>query len=221
MTGQNPIVALLVIVAISALPFVLVVATSFLKTFVVLTLLKNAFGNAEIPPTIIVFALAVLFTVVTMAPVAERVADKTAPLFKQAGDSALLSSQSLSKLRQFYRQAEGPYREFLAKHARRSDVALMASLGSPKRIVPSDVKRAPMLVLLPAFVLSELNGAFWFGFLLLLPFVLLDLFVAHVLTATGAVGLSAAVVSLPLKLLLFVSIGGWELLTRGLMLSYR
>jgi len=179
---------------------------------VVLSIARSALGTPQVPPTSAVTGLALVLTVLVMAPVARRTAD-----LLQAGPPERGVRASLATLE----RASGPLREFLARFARPDDRA--AFLDVARRLAPPGAA-APaeddLAVLAPAFAVSELRRAFTVGFLVFLPFLVVDLVVANVLLALGLTQLSPASVSLPFKLLLFVAVDGWRLLARALALSY-
>jgi type III secretion protein R len=204
---------LLVLIGLLALfPAALVMLTSFLKMAVVLSIARSALGAPQVPPTTAVTGLALVLTILVMAPVARRSAE-----ILQAEPPARGVQASLAALA----RASGPLREFLARFARPDDRA--AFLDVARRLSPPGAA-APaeddLTVLAPAFVVSELRRAFTIGFLVFLPFLVVDLVVANVLLALGLTQLSPTSVSLPLKLLLFVSVDGWRVLARSLALSY-
>jgi type III secretion protein R len=196
-----------------AVPFAIVVATAFLKFAVVLAILRRAFGGSALPPASVAAALALLFALFVTAPVATRVWEATAPAL-QKGDAP-------SVVLAFGRAVE-PVREFLARHApareRQSFLELQRQLRPPAE--RAAVGENDLVVLAPAFATAELKSAFEIGFLLFLPFLVIELLVSTVLTSLGMNALAPELVSLPFKLLLFVLADGWHLLFRGLILGY-
>ena len=184
-------------------PLLLMVGTSFLKISVVLSLVRRGLGVAEIIPTFVVMAVALLLTLHIMAPVAASTAAAVGELSDRP-TAAELAAAAVA--------GAGPVAQFLRAHADDLEVALFAELGGGGA--------DGLLTLLPAFAITELQEAFWAGFLLLLPFLVLDLVVATVLASSGLAALPVATVALPFKLLLFVAVDGWSLLARGLVLGY-
>lgn len=225
MTSSNPLAIVGVVLAISAIPLLLMLGSSFLKSYIVLSVLKSSFGSTPIPPAPLVFAIALLFSAVIMRPVLVDVANAGAPqlrrLLHPTSKPTSKPTSDFDDVLELARRVEVPYRGFLAKHTHSNDLILMTRLHDPKATVAPKAVDAPLWVLLPAFVLSELTEAFVFALLVVLPFLVLDLIVAHILTAVGTTGLNPTWVALPFKLLLFVAVDGWSLLTRGLFLSYR
>ncbi len=196
-----------------AVPFTIVVATAFLKFAVVLAILRRAFGGSALPPASVAAALALLFALFVTAPVMARVWDAAAPLL-QKGDAASLAAAAV--------RAAEPVREFLGQHApareRQSFLELQRQLRpAPERAA---VGESDLVVLAPAFAVAELKSAFEIGFLLFLPFLVIELLVATVLASLGMNSVAPELVSLPFKLLLFVLADGWHLLFRGLVLGY-
>ena len=210
--GPNPVALLLLLAGMSVLPFLLVMFTSFTKMSVVLSLTRSALGTQQAPPTVVLTGLAALLSLVVMGPVGEAVL-------------ARLRAESLSgapgpeMLRALSRAAE-PLRAFLIEHGspdlRAEFVALSRELGGGLEVSETDLR-----VVAPAFVLSELKQAFQIGFLVFLPFLVVDMVVANVLLALGMQSLSPSQVSLPFKVLLFVAVDGWSLLARSLVQGYR
>jgi type III secretion protein R len=203
---------LLLLGALALLPAALVTLTSFLKISVVLSVARSALGAPQVPPTTAVTTLALLLTAVVMAPVAEEAL---------AAARAAPPGGGVARALETARRAAEPLRGFLLRHARPDDraafleAARQLRTGRAAEPGPDD-----FAVLAPAFVVSELRRAFTVGFLIFLPFLVVDLVVANVLLALGLTQLSPTTVSLPLKLLLFVAVDGWKLLARGLALSY-
>ena len=198
--------------AVALAPFAVILLSCFVKVAVVLTVLRGAFGGS-LPPRSVTAALTLLLTVFIMAPVGERVWRAIEPGLGR-GDAASLADAAAA--------GREPVREFLAAHApereRQSFLELQRRLRAPEE--RATVGEKDLLVLAPAFVVSELRAAFQMGFLLLLPFLVLDLVVASILTTLGMTLLEPRRVALPFKLLLFVLADGWHLLARGLVASY-
>lgn len=210
--ADRPAELLLLVGLLALLPAALVMLTSFLKIAVVLSIARSALGAPQVPPTTAVTGLALILTVLIMAPVARRAADQLRAEGPARGVEASLAALE---------RASGPMREFLARFARADDRA--AFLDVARRLAPPDAA-APadddLAVLAPAFAVSELRRAFTIGFLVFLPFLVVDLVVANVLLSLGLTQLSPTSVSLPLKLLLFVAVDGWRVLAQSLAASY-
>lgn len=195
-------------------PFMAVMVTSFTKLVVVLGLVRNALGTQQSPPNMVINGLSIILTLYIMAPVGSKMAEIA------ARDEAKLSSpaglaKNLGPLME-------PLRKFMEKHANpRERTFFMKSAAAiwPKDMA-AQVKDNDLLVLIPAFTVSELTSAFAIGFFIYLPFIVIDLVVSNILMAMGMMMVSPMTISLPIKLLLFVLIDGWARLTHSLILSY-
>jgi len=203
-----PIQTLLFFTALSFLPAVVLMMTGFTRIVIVLSLVRQALGTQASPPNQVVIGLSLFLTFFVMGPTLDRVyADAYQPYAANqiAFDEAL-------------RRGELPMREFMLKQTRQSDVALFARLAKIDSDVPSaDV---PFRVLVPAFVTSELKSAFQIGFLIFIPFLIIDMIVSSVLMSLGMMMLSPVLVALPFKLMLFVLADGWNLLLGSLAASF-
>jgi type III secretion protein R len=204
------LVALLGLLALA--PAALVLCTSFLKIAVVLSIARSALGAPQVPPSTAVTGLALVLSLLVMAPVGERAAALAAVRPGEVGVAGAAARLA---------RAAEPVREFLARFARPDDRA--AFLDVARRLRAPDAAppgEEDLAVLAPAFVVSELRRAFTIGFVVFVPFLAVDLVVANVLLALGLTQLSPTSVALPFKLLLFVAVDGWRLLARALALSY-
>jgi flagellar biosynthesis protein FliP len=203
-----PLDLLVGLATISLVPLILVMCTSFVRIVVVLSLVRSAIGASALPPNAVLTGLALVLTLVVMAPTAQRIEhDAIGPYSR----GAISQSQALTR-------ALGPLRAFMLRQTRAADVALFERVAR-RGLEPE--RRAPITVLIPAFVVGELRNAFAMGFALYLPFVAIDLAVAAMLMGLGMMMLSPPVVSLPVKLLLFVMVDGWALLCGGVAASFR
>jgi type III secretion protein R len=219
---DQPVVMIVLLAGLSLLPFILVMLTSFVKVAVVLAIVRNALGAGNIPPTMVVTGLALVLTIFVMAPVGGKVYAEIEPVLDDAKGASLTSGESVRAMIEAGKQAREPVREFLVKHAHARDRAMFTDLARRMRD-PADrdsVANTDLLILAPSFVTSELKEAFAIGFLLFIPFLIIDMVIANVLLSLGMHMLSPTTVSLPFKLLLFVMVDGWALLTRGLVLGY-
>jgi flagellar biosynthesis protein FliP len=193
---------------LGALPFLLVMTTSFVRIVVVLSLVRSAIGAPSLPPNAALTGLALVLTFVVMWPTAERISHEALEPYARGG---LTQSQLVER-------AFVPLRAFMLRQAHAKDVALFERLAHVKHRPAVD---EPPAVILPAFVVGELRSAFAAGFALYLPFVAIDLAVASILMGLGMFMLSPPIVSLPCKLLLFVMVDGWALICGGLISSFR
>lgn len=208
-----PMMGLLALMAL--VPFAIVMLTSFSKIVVVLSIARSAMGTQQAPPTMVLTGLAAVLSAHIMAPVVERTVD--------AGKAVYRADASVSELFSSSSEVIRPMREFLVKHGSAEERARFVELARDLRpdAEAGLVSEEDLTVVVPAFVLTELKEAFIIGFLIFLPFLVLDMIVANVLLALGMQTLSPSQVSLPFKILLFVAVDGWALLARGLILGYR
>jgi len=214
LTEFSPSSALLTVIFLALAPFVAVMVTSFTKIIVVLSLLRNALGIQQVPPNMVLNGLAIILTIYVMYPVGQQI---SAGLEGQ--DNIMQDTESLLAAVDATKE---PLREFLLKHSNERErqffVDTMSSASNSAEAV--SVTETDFIVIIPAFTVSELTEAFQIGFLLFLPFIIIDLVIANILMAMGMMMLSPTVVSLPFKLLLFVLIEGWAKLAHGLVMSY-
>lgn len=220
--GARPLVWVGVMAALSLVPFVILLMTSFVRIAVVLSILKSALGTPQIPPTQVVTGLALILTMYVMAPTGERIYQAVQPILGKATGAELLSGESLDALEAGIERGREPLREFLLKQAAPRDRALFHGMALRMRGVEERkaVSDRDFLVIVPAFLVSELRRAFEIGVLIFIPFLVIDMVVANLLLALGMHMLSPTTVSLPFKLLLFVLADGWQLVLRGLVESY-
>ena len=221
--GARPLLLILVMSALSLVPFALLMTTCFVKVAVVLSILRSAIGTPQVPPTPVITGLALILTVYVMAPTGERMYDAVKPVIALGSTSAdLANPQTLDQLEQAGARAKEPLRQFLLKHADKRDRATFYGLALRMRSAAErpSITDQDLLVIVPAFVTSELRRAFEIGFLLFIPFLVLDMVIANLLLALGMHMLTPTTVSLPFKLLLFVLADGWHLVPRGLVESY-
>lgn len=210
--AERPAELLVLLALLALVPAALVMLTSFLKIVVVLSIARSALGAPQVPPNTVVTGLALVLTLLVMAPVGERAAALARP---QPGEHGVAGS--LAALG----RASAPVRAFLARFARADDRAAFLDVARRLRAAEAEAPTGEDLaVLAPAFVVSELRRAFTIGFLVFVPFLVVDLVVSNVLLALGLTQLSPTSVALPFKLLLFVAVDGWKLLARALALSY-
>ncbi|GAA0756911.1 flagellar type III secretion system pore protein FliP [Ideonella azotifigens] len=203
-----PIQTLLFFTALSFLPAVLLLMTGFTRIVIVLSLVRQAMGTQSAPPNQVVVGLSLFLTFFVMSPTIDKV-------YEQAWAPYQANQIDFTEA---LKRGESPMREFMLKQTRQSDVELFAKLAKlDAGIKGEDV---PLKVLLPAFVTSELKTAFQIGFLIFIPFLIIDMIVASVLMSLGMMMLSPVLVSLPFKLMLFVLADGWNLLLGSLAASF-
>lgn len=217
----NPVVLIVVMGVLALAPFALIMLTSFVKISVVLSILRNALGTQQVPPNQVITGLALILTIFIMTPVAEK-------MYAEAGDlgssDAIFSEMSVRQIFEASKRGREPLRTFLMRYAHKEDLGLFYDwarlIAKRNGNNPDEIQLNEFRVLIPAFVTSQLAEAFIIGFLLFVPFLIIDLVVANILQAMGMFMLSPTIISLPFKLLLFVLIDGWVLLVKALVLGY-
>jgi flagellar biosynthetic protein FliP len=203
-----PVQTLLFFTALSFLPAVLLMMTGFTRIVIVLSLLRQALGTQSAPPNQVVVGLSLFLTLFVMGPTLDRV----------YRDAYLPYSTNAIGFEAAIEKAEAPMRQFMLKQTRQSDFALFARLA--KLPAETTAETAPMRVLIPAFATSELKSAFQIGFMIFIPFLVIDIVVSSILMSLGMMMLSPVLVALPFKLMLFVLADGWNLLIGSLAASF-
>jgi flagellar biosynthetic protein FliP len=194
--------------ALTLLPAALLMMTSFTRIIIVLAILRTALGTAQTPTNQILIGLALFLTLFVMGPVFEKV--------NQEAVQPYLSDQIT--VQEALQKASDPFRKFMMQQTRESDLALFGRISGQENIESPD--KVPFTLLMPAFMTSELKTAFQIGFLLFIPFLIIDLVVASVLMAMGMMMLSPLIISLPFKIMLFVLVDGWTLVVGSLAASF-
>jgi type III secretion protein R len=216
----SPATILTLVIGLALAPYVAVMITAFTKLVVVFSLLRNALGLQQTPPNMVVNGLAIILSVYVMYPVGLEMADAARPVLEQQDTGG--KAASYKDLLGAADRAKEPLRQFLVKHTSAEEREFFLDtarkmLPEPKR---ASVSKDDLIVVVPAFTVSELARAFQIGFILFLPFLVIDLIIANVLQALGMMMLSPTTISLPFKLLLFVLLDGWSKLIHGLVLTY-
>ncbi len=214
--GQ-PLAFVVALALVSLLPFVFMSVTAFVKISTVLQIVKSAIGTQSVPSTTVVLALSTALAFLAMTPVGEKIWSRAEPLLHdKSGDTAALVHGGIDAVKE-------PMRDFLSANANPAEKErfLDAAKNARPEAERAAVTQTDLPVLVPAFVVSELSEAFAIGFLLFLPFLVLDLVVGNILVALGMQTLSATQIAFPFKLLLFVAIDGWGLLSQALVSGYK
>jgi flagellar biosynthetic protein FliP len=199
---------LLLITSLSFLPALILMMTSFTRIIIVFSLLRHALGTQTSPPNQVLVGLALFLTFFIMAPVGEKIyTDAYLPL----SENKITFGQALDR-------GAVPLRSFMLKQTRDADLALFTKIAQTP--TPEKVDDVPMRVLIPAFVTSELKTAFQIGFIVFIPFLIIDMVVASVLMSMGMMMMSPVIVALPFKIMLFVLVDGWQLLIGSLVTSF-
>ena len=203
-----PIQTLLFFTVLSFLPAILLMMTGFTRIVIVLSLMRQALGTQSSPPNQVVIGLSLFLTFFVMGPTIDQVYEQA---YKPYSESAISFEEALQR-------AEKPMRAFMIRQTRQSDYALMSRLA---KLEPSvQIEDAPFRVVVPSFVISELKTAFQIGFMIFIPFLVIDMVVSSVLMSLGMMMLSPVLVALPFKLMLFVLADGWNLLIGSLAASF-
>ena len=210
----DPISLALALALMALLPTLAVVTTTFLKMTVVMSLVRNALGVQQIPPNLALYGLALIMTIYVMAPVGQNI-------YERVMEEPTATRSVEGMLKAVGRGVE-PLRDFMYRHSepRQRDFFVRTSRELWGKEMSAKTTERDFLVLVPAFMVTELTEAFEIGFLLFLPFVVIDLVVSNVLLAMGMMMVSPVMISMPLKLFLFVMLDGWTKLIQGLILTY-
>lgn len=220
---SKPLVLLAVLAALSLTPFMVMMVTSFVKIAVVMALVRNAMGTQQVPPNLIITGLSIILTIYIMMPVGYDIYRVAGTTINQGTNQSLLSQASIELLAKAVDEGKEPVRAFLIKHVHPKERTLFYNLAL--KLQTNDEQRADIsdtdfINLIPAFVVSELAEAFQIGFIIFLPFLIIDLVIANILLSLGMFQISPITISLPFKLLLFVLVDGWHMIAKGLILGY-
>ena len=207
-TYSLSIQTLLLMTSLSFLPAVLLMMTSFTRIIIVLSLLRHALGTQTSPPNQVLVGLALFLTFFVMAPVGDRI----------YSEAYLPLSENRISFNEALERGAVPLKTFMLKQARENDLALFAKISNAPKVDKPD--QLPMRLVIPAYVTSELKTAFQIGFIVFIPFLIIDMVVASVLMSMGMMMMSPVIVALPFKIMLFVLVDGWNLLIGSLVLSF-
>ena len=207
--GGNAVQLLILVTGITIVPALLFTVTGFTRILIVLGFIRNGLGTPTAPPNQVLVGIALFLTIFVMAPT-----------FTQVNEVAIkpLTEKKISQA-EALKRGQVPLREFMFKQTRTKDLALFVKLAGMKE-APKTRADIPTYVLIPAFIISELKTAFQIGFLIFLPFLVIDLVVSSTLMSMGMMMLPPVFISLPFKILLFVLVDGWDLVTRSLVQSF-
>jgi flagellar biosynthetic protein FliP len=206
---NSPVIEVFLLISfLSFLPAVLIMLSSFTRIVVVLSFLRHAFGGQQVPPNMVIIGLSLFLTFFVMSP--------TINVINESAITPYIEEDI--KFGEAVEQAVPPLKKFMLKQTRQKDIALFVGLTKQER--PESPEAVKMSVLIPAFAISELKTAFEIGFLLFLPFLIIDMVVASILLSMGMMMLPPIMISLPFKLLLFVLVDGWNLIVGSMMRSF-
>lgn len=205
---MNPVLQMLIVMTVfSLIPFVFCCMTSFLRFVIVFSMLKTALGTQQVPPSIVIIGLAMILTFYTMGTT-----------FTKMYELGSIPYQQNKNMIEAINEGSKPLKEFMMKQTRESDLAFFVELSQKEP--PKSPEEITIWQVAPAFIISELKTAFEIGFIIFVPFIVLDLVVANILLALGMFMLSPTIISLPFKLLIFIAVDGWSLIVQGLVTSY-
>ncbi|MCX7708914.1 MAG: flagellar type III secretion system pore protein FliP [Clostridia bacterium] len=213
-TSENPkdvatsIQILVLLTILTLAPSILIMMTSFTRVIIVLSFLRNALGTQQMPPNQVLIGLALFLTLFIMTPVGTEINEKA---FQPYVKSEISQQEAIDKSSQIIKG-------FMFKHTRSKDLALFVTLSGTKG--PVDKEKLPLTVVIPAFLISELKTAFQMGFLIFIPFLVIDMVVASTLMSMGMMMLPPVMISLPFKILLFIMVDGWNLVTQSIVTSF-
>ena len=205
---MNPIIQMLIVMSLfSLLPLVFCCMTSFLRFVIVFSMLKTAMGTQQVPPSIVIIGLSMILTFYTMGGTLQKMYELGSVPY-----------QKNHNIIETINEGSKPLKEFMMKQTREGDLAFFVELSKGK--APNNPDELTVWEIAPAFILSELKTSFEIGFIIFVPFIVLDLVVANILLALGMFMLSPTIISLPFKLLIFIAVDGWALIVQGLVTSY-
>lgn len=206
--NMNPVLQMLIVMTLfSLIPFVFCCMTSFLRFVIVFSMLKTAMGTQQVPPSIVIIGLAMILTFYTMGGT-----------FQKMYEMGSVPYQKNQNMIEAINEGSKPLKEFMMKQTRESDLAFFVEMTH--KTPPKSPDEITVWQVAPAFIISELKTSFEIGFIIFVPFIVLDLVVANILLALGMFMLSPTIISLPFKLLIFIAVDGWALIVQGLVTSY-
>lgn len=208
--GSDAVKMIIVLTMISIAPFILLMMTCFTRIIIVLSFLRSALGIQQTPPNQVLVGLALFITFFIMQPV-----------LSQVNETALQPyNEGLIETQEFLDRASVPMKEFMLKQTTAAEVELFRGLSDNEEISELEGTGLPLHIVIPAFITSELKRAFLIGFLLYIPFLIIDMIVSSTLMSMGMIMLPPVMISLPFKIMLFVVVDGWGLLIRTLVMTY-
>jgi flagellar biosynthesis protein FliP len=209
LSNLDPSLQLMILTgSLTLLPFMVASMTSFMRYVIVFSILKQAMGTQQVPPALVLVGFSIILTFYTMSPVFTEMYEAVNPLMNspKADIIQILDRGSL------------PLKHFMMRQTREDDIRVFLEVSRKK--APESVKDLSIWEVAPAFMLSELRTAFEIGFVIFIPFVIIDLVVANILMALGMMMLSPTIISLPFKILIFIAVDGWSIIVRGLIQSF-
>ncbi len=207
-TGQNWLQILVLLTVLALIPTILIMTTSFTRIVIVFSFIRNALGTQQMPPNQVLIGIALFLTIFVMGPTLNQI--------NQEAIQPYLNEEITQE--EAFENAEQPMRAFMLRHTRERDLSLFINLSEGPR--PETRDQIPLTTLIPAFIISELRVAFQIGFLIYVPFLMIDFIVASILMSMGMMMVPPIMISLPFKVLLFVMVDGWYLLTNSIVSSF-
>ncbi|MET0787390.1 MAG: flagellar type III secretion system pore protein FliP [Paenisporosarcina sp.] len=199
---------MLLLTVLSLAPSILILMTSFARIVIVLSFVRTALATQQMPPNQVIIGLSLFLTFFIMSPTLQEVNENAlTPLFDEE-----------ITLEEAYTRASGPFKDFMSEHTRQKDLELFLSYTGAEQ--PKSIEEIPLTIMVPAFALSEIKTAFQIGFMIFIPFLVIDMVVASVLMSMGMMMLPPVMISLPFKILLFVLVDGWYLVMKSLLQSF-
>ncbi len=221
--SNRPLILMTAMAGLALVPFVGMMVTSFVKIAVVLSITRQAIGMQQAPPTTVITGMAIILTVYVMQPVGLQIYNRVDKLvaIKRGGD--VMAKENVDLIVEAVKLSKEPVEAFLLKNSSDKNRQMFYRVAYRLRTVEDrgDLNPDDMIILIPAFVISELTKAFQIGFIIFIPFLVVDMVVSNILMALGMQMLSPTTISLPFKILLFVLVDGWYLITKGLVLGYQ
>lgn len=206
--GVPTLEILVMLTIIMLLPSIVIMMTSFTRTIIILSFTRNALGIQQTPPNMVLVGIAIFLTLFIMRPVVNDINENA---YKPYTEGTITQQQALNR-------AEAPLKEFMLKQTEMSSINLFTEMADIEK--PENIEELPLTVIIPSFMTSELKRGFMAGFLIFIPFLLIDVIVSSVLMSMGMIMLPPAMIALPFKLLLFVTVNGWELLFTAIVKGF-
>lgn len=221
--SNRPLILMTAMGGLALVPFVGMMVTSFVKIAVVLSITRQAIGMQQAPPSTVITGMAIILTVYVMQPVGLQIYNRVDKLVAIQRGGDVLAKENVDLIVDALKLAKEPIKAFLMKNSSEKDRQMFYRVAWKMRDVEDRADLGPddMIILTPAFVISELTKAFQIGFIIFIPFLVIDMVVSNILMALGMQMLSPTTISLPFKILLFVLVDGWYLITKGLVLGYQ
>lgn len=221
--SNRPLILMTAMAGLALLPFVGMMVTSFVKIAVVLSITRQAIGMQQAPPTTVITGMAIILTVYVMQPVGLQIYNRVDKLVAIQRGGDVMAKENVDLIIEAAKMAKEPIKAFLMKNSNKKDRDMFYRVAFRMRAEEDRAALGPddLIILTPSFVISELTKAFQIGFIIFIPFLVIDMVVSNILMALGMQMLSPTTISLPFKILLFVLVDGWYLITRGLVLGYQ